>query len=65
VHLVPEILGQAAASVEDNSPEHEMAELITVQLRCHRAAARGRGLQRRVDVSRASSGGHFDTRLAI
>jgi hypothetical chaperone protein len=29
VHLVPEILGQAAASIEDNSPEHEMAELTT------------------------------------
>jgi hypothetical chaperone protein len=29
VHLVPQILGQAAASVEDNSPEHEMAELTT------------------------------------
>src|SRR6202012_3982756 len=27
VHLVPEILGQAARSIEDNSPEHEMAEL--------------------------------------
>jgi hypothetical chaperone protein len=27
VHLVPEILGQAAGSIEDNSPEHEMAEL--------------------------------------
>jgi hypothetical chaperone protein len=29
VHLVPEILGQAAGSIEDNSPEHEMAELTT------------------------------------
>jgi len=27
VHLVPEILGQAAGSIEDSSPEHEMAEL--------------------------------------
>ena len=27
VHLVPEILGQAAGSIEDNSPEHEIAEL--------------------------------------
>jgi hypothetical chaperone protein len=27
VHLVPEILGQAAGSIEDHSPEHEMAEL--------------------------------------
>jgi hypothetical chaperone protein len=27
VHLVPEILGQAARSIEDDSPEHEMAEL--------------------------------------
>ena len=27
VHLVPEILAQAAGSIEDNSPEHEMAEL--------------------------------------
>src|SRR3984957_13574941 len=27
VHLVPEILGQAAGSIEDNSPEHEMGEL--------------------------------------
>lgn len=27
VHLVPEILGQAAGSIEDNSPEHEMSEL--------------------------------------
>ena len=27
VHLVPEILGQAAGTIEDNSPEHEMAEL--------------------------------------
>lgn len=29
VHLVPEILGQAAGSIEDNSPEHEIAELTT------------------------------------
>jgi hypothetical chaperone protein len=29
VHLVPEILGQAAGSIEDNSPEHEMGELTT------------------------------------
>jgi hypothetical chaperone protein len=29
VHLVPEILGQAAGAIEDNSPEHEMAELST------------------------------------
>jgi hypothetical chaperone protein len=27
VHLVPEILGQAAGSIEDGSPAHEMAEL--------------------------------------
>ncbi|MEA3158577.1 MAG: putative chaperone protein [Gammaproteobacteria bacterium] len=27
VHLVPEILGQAAGSIEDSSPENEMAEL--------------------------------------
>jgi hypothetical chaperone protein len=27
VHLVPEILGQAARSIENSSPEHEMAEL--------------------------------------
>jgi hypothetical chaperone protein len=27
VHLVPEILGQAAGTIEDSSPEHEMAEL--------------------------------------
>jgi hypothetical chaperone protein len=27
VHLVPEILGQAAGSIEDSSPEHEMSEL--------------------------------------
>jgi hypothetical chaperone protein len=27
VHLVPEILGQAAGSIEDNSPEDEMSEL--------------------------------------
>jgi hypothetical chaperone protein len=27
VHLVPEILGHAAGSIEDNSPGHEMAEL--------------------------------------
>ena len=27
VHLVPEILGQAAGAIEDSSPEHEMAEL--------------------------------------
>jgi hypothetical chaperone protein len=29
VHLVPEILGQAAGSIEDNSPGHEIAELTT------------------------------------
>jgi hypothetical chaperone protein len=29
VHLVPEILGHAAGSIEDSSPEHEMAELTT------------------------------------
>jgi hypothetical chaperone protein len=29
VHLVPEILGQAARSIENSSPEHEMAELTT------------------------------------
>ena len=29
VHLVPEILGQAAGSIENSSPEHEMAELTT------------------------------------
>jgi hypothetical chaperone protein len=29
VHLVPEILGQAAGSIEDNSPAHEIAELST------------------------------------
>src|SRR5271156_825799 len=29
VHLVPEILGQAAGSIEDNRPEHEMADLTT------------------------------------
>jgi hypothetical chaperone protein len=29
VHLVPEILGHAAGSIQDNSPEHEMAELTT------------------------------------
>jgi hypothetical chaperone protein len=29
VHLVPEILGQAASSINDNSPEHEMGELTT------------------------------------
>jgi hypothetical chaperone protein len=29
VHLVPEILGQAANSIENSSPEHEMAELTT------------------------------------
>ena len=29
VHMVPEILGQAAGSIEDNSPAHEMAELTT------------------------------------
>jgi hypothetical chaperone protein len=29
VHLVPEILGQAAGSIEDNSPAHEIAELTT------------------------------------
>lgn len=29
VQLVPEILGQAAGSIEDNSPEHEMTELTT------------------------------------
>lgn len=27
VHLVPEILGQAAGSIEDNSPAHEIGEL--------------------------------------
>jgi hypothetical chaperone protein len=27
VHLVPEILGHAAGSIEDSSPEHEIAEL--------------------------------------
>ncbi len=27
VHLVPEILGQAAGSIEDNSPTHEIGEL--------------------------------------
>jgi hypothetical chaperone protein len=27
VHLVPEILGHAAGSIEDNSPEHEVTEL--------------------------------------
>jgi hypothetical chaperone protein len=27
VHLVPEILGQAARSIENSSPDHEMAEL--------------------------------------
>ena len=29
VQLVPEILGQAAGSIENSSPEHEMAELTT------------------------------------
>jgi hypothetical chaperone protein len=29
VHLVPEILGQAARSIEDSGAEHEMAELTT------------------------------------
>ncbi|MDP9008858.1 MAG: Hsp70 family protein [Pseudomonadota bacterium] len=29
VHLVPEILGQAARSIENSSPDHEMAELTT------------------------------------
>jgi hypothetical chaperone protein len=29
VHLVPEILGQAAGSIEDDSPVHEIAELTT------------------------------------
>ena len=29
VHLVPEILGRAAGSIEDSSPEHEMGELTT------------------------------------
>ena len=29
VHLVPEILGQAAGAIENSSPEHEMAELTT------------------------------------
>ena len=29
VHLVPEILGQAAGSIEDDSPPHEIAELTT------------------------------------
>jgi hypothetical chaperone protein len=29
VHLVPEILGHAARSIEDSGPEHEMAELTT------------------------------------
>jgi hypothetical chaperone protein len=29
VHLVPEILGQAASSIGDSSPEHEMGELTT------------------------------------
>jgi hypothetical chaperone protein len=29
VHLVPEILGQAARSIENSSPEHEIAELTT------------------------------------
>ncbi len=29
VHLVPEILGQAAGSIEDQSPAHEMSELTT------------------------------------
>src|SRR5580698_2008337 len=27
VHLVPEILGQAAGSIEDNGPAHEIGEL--------------------------------------
>src|ERR1700748_1630226 len=27
VHLVPEVLGMAAGSIEDNSPAHEMGEL--------------------------------------
>ena len=31
VHLVPEILGQAAGSIEDISPEHEIAELTTTR----------------------------------
>jgi hypothetical chaperone protein len=29
VHLVPEILGHAASSIGDSSPEHDMAELTT------------------------------------
>jgi hypothetical chaperone protein len=29
VHLVPEILGHAAGSIENSSPEHEMSELTT------------------------------------
>jgi hypothetical chaperone protein len=29
VHLVPEILGQAASSIADNNPEHEIGELTT------------------------------------
>ena len=29
VHLVPEIVGQAAGAIEDNNPEHEMGELTT------------------------------------
>ena len=29
VHMVPEILGQAAGSIEDNSPPHEIEELTT------------------------------------
>lgn len=29
VHLVPEILGQAAGTIENSSPEHEIAELTT------------------------------------
>jgi hypothetical chaperone protein len=31
VHLVPEILGQAAGSIEDDSPAHEIGELTTAR----------------------------------